>query len=1562
VLKISLSVGILNIDSGWLIWLLVLMGAVLLAVALLRRKIWDKGGSIEQPNEPNQKSQEPGDEINQEKFIENNKEGPVEILRPAQSGSAKSGTSGVKYWLHQVVDFIRRSSKIQSALELLLISLVVFFFCQSFLNLESVKELPGNESQVFQALDWVFYHSVTQNHQFPIWDPWMHTGQPNVADPMFHSLNPLVGISTLVWGVLNGFKVALFLSILTAALGMRQLGAALGLSRVVRTWMALVFAFAGQPLAHALQGQYLFIFGFAWIPWSIWGLYKLWRTRHLVYIALSALAIALLILSGNSYYAFYLAFALAIFAIVTVITLQRKSPFVRVDWKMLGSYTAVGMLSLCLVAIHLLPLLQFSSSMSKGIGIYGSQTPWQILLDFTSKDTFRPDAYSALPAREEYYAYIGWVPLALALLAPFAFRRGKRRIILFACILLAFVVLWIDLLQMPWRSFYESSQFLLLFRHLLRPLVFGSFVIVLLAGIGLSNFWQWVKAATQEALSKSTAIKLAAKWTLGILVMVMGISVFDLYATHQSFFQTEEACQSESKIMTLLVEYDPGEYYTQFFPNNACLKSLLAAGARFLEPWYHWADYRQVTGSLETRVVQAMQRYTILPLNDPTPQATVLTQVHTEAYQVYYHPDSLPMAFSVSNDILEQPAGGPLGVTEVNAQLPYFDGPNKVEITAEGQINERLVLLVTHDPGWNLYVDGKPAPVLKISGYLAADMLAGTHQYKFVYLPRSYQIGLLLSLVGLLVSISLIAYDIRFALTTWLQRSRAFLTRVRSYNLQDLLNRMKGLPKGRRHNPDMIIQSEAVYHHSKIPGEGTNQPYFSITNPLNLQDGQPVNLTVEMPPWTADRQTFTGQMRTAWRRWRWVTVDLVGIIWRSIPLETALFTIAVVLYLSTRLIGLSYFPIYFFTDEAVQTVMAEDFIQHGLRNNDGEFLPTYFSRDPTYNLSSVSVYAQVIPYLLFGKSVFVTRAVSVLISILAALAIGLILRDIFKLRYWWLGVLLLSIAPAWFLHSRTAFETVEMTAFYAGFLYFYLRYRYISPKALYGALVMGALVFYTYSPGQLIIVVTGILLLFSDIRYHWQNRKIALRGLMLLAILVLPYLRYVIAHPQALTQQLSTRAPYWSQNIPLIDKLRHYFSDYAYGLNPSYWFIPNQHDLERHLMKGYGNLLITTLPLFILGLLVTLSKLRSSAHRAILISLLASPSGSALVGIGITRILVFVIPAVTMMAFGLNLLLGWLEKGLKWLFHRWRAIENGRQLFFAISIIMMLILGAVNIGMLRDSLVNGPLWYQDYTLAGMQYGASQLFTAVNEYVNAHPDAELVVSPSWTNGADVVAQFFLPPGAPVRMGSIEGHLFQHLPLNDQMVFVMIPTEMDKVVSSGKFKAVRVDEVLPYPNGAPGFYFTHLQYVDNIDEILADEQKLRSALQETTLTIQGETVEVGYSMLDMGSIDLVFDGDAQTVARTLEANPFIIELTFQNAHQISGYKMILGSADASVTAWLYPKEGNQPMKFIADFNGSVRNPTLEVNFDQTVTTQKIRFEIFQPHSGVPANVHVWEIVLR
>ena len=103
--------------------------------------------------------------------------------------------------------------------------------------------------------------------------------------------------------------------------------------------------------------------------------------------------------------------------------------------------------------------------------------------------------------------------------------------------------------------------------------------------------------------------------------------------------------------------------------------------------------------------------------------------------------------------------------------------------------------------------------------------------------------------------------------------------------------------------------------------------------------------------------------------------------WQSllVSLPVVLFALSLLVYLLTRLIALPDFPIYFFTDEAVQTVLAADLIRDGLHGWEGEFLPAYFKNGNYYNLSA-SVYLQVLPYLLFGKSVFVTRAVSVFVS------------------------------------------------------------------------------------------------------------------------------------------------------------------------------------------------------------------------------------------------------------------------------------------------------------------------------------------------------------------------------------------------------------------------------------------------------------------------------------------------------------------------------------------------------------------------------------------------------
>jgi hypothetical protein len=938
--------------------------------------------------------------------------------------------------------------------------------------------------------------------------------------------------------------------------------------------------------------------------------------------------------------------------------------------------------------------------------------------------------------------------------------------------------------------------------------------------------------------------------------------------------------------------------------------------------------------------VQAQPLYLIQSPAEAVPEHGQLIQVVADT-NIYRLPDSLPMAFLVGQDVLAQESSQWLRVEEVKPLSPFFSSTGKAELIAEGQGEQLMVLLITHYPGWRVEVDGAEQPLLNVGGYLAVEVLPGVHKYTFAYQPRSFYLGLTISLATILITAFLLRRDVKeiaYTLKTCWQAVRVLPGRVQAR----LSTRWRDQPLWTR----PAVYRDGVLH---------------LDQELPLVEPVPVMVTVEYSP--------EGQpaWRLALRRWLLASGGLVTALGRAIPLPTALFGIGLAVYLLTRLIGLVDWPVYFFTDEAVQTVMAEDFLHNGLRNYNGEALPTYFNKDATYNLSSLSVYLQVIPYLIFGKSVFVTRAVSVLAATFGAVMVGLTLRDIFKLRIWWSGVLLLSVVPAWFLHSRTAFETVEMTAFYAGFLYFYLRYRTINPRALYAALVFGALVFYTYSPGQLIIAVSGVFLLLADLRYHWQQRKVALGGLLLLGVLVLPYLRHVMAHPEATLQHLSTRAPFWMEDVPLAEKLLHYLRTYLAALDPRYLFLPNQTDLDRHLMQGYGHFSLWMLPLVVVGLGVSLLKLRSPAHRAVLLTLLAAPTGSALVAVGITRLLVLVIPAVLLMTIGLERVLDWLVRLGAWLVQRLRkgsppqtgAITRTQSM---VGLALAGVLCISNLAMLRDALVNGPLWYQDYTLAGMQYGARQLFGAVIDYYQANPGVQLIVSPSWTNGADAVAEFFLPTGAPVRLGSVEGHIFQHLPLDDHMVFVVIPNELGKVQSSDKFAEVRIEQVLEYPNGEPGFYFIRLRYVDNIDAILEVEREARRALIETSLPIDDQNVLVRYSMLDMGSIELLFDGNESTVARTLEANPFVIELAFPEARPVSETVMLLGSAYLQVRVRATVSGTPEPVIFEATFSGSVAEPELVIHFGETLMVEELQFEILAPGIAEPANVHVWEIMLR
>ena len=662
--------------------------------------------------------------------------------------------------------------------------------------------------------------------------------------------------------------------------------------------------------------------------------------------------------------------------------------------------------------------------------------------------------------------------------------------------------------------------------------------------------------------------------------------------------------------------------------------------------------------------------------------------------------------------------------------------------------------------------------------------------------------------------------------------------------------------------------------------------------------------------------------------------------------EWWLFAGGLALYLLTRLVALDKFPIYFFSDEAIQTLTASDLLHNGLRGPAGNLLPVFFQNGGQYNLSA-SVYLQLLVAWL-PRSVWLTRGLPALLSVGLPLSLTFALKDSYKVKGWWLTPWVVSTIPCWFLHSRTAFETALGTTFYAVFLYFYLRYRLKDRSSLPLALLFGALAFYTYSPLELVVVLSGLAFLIVDWRYHWQDKRSLAVGALALIVFALPFALFRWDNRDSFTQHLSMLQSYWLDRIPLAQKLGMFLARYVKGLNPLYWFFYNAADLVRHQMKGMGHLPLYSLPLMLLGLALAIRNWKQPAWRVPLIALFCAPAGAALVDLQINRALVMVVPATLLACLGLQHLFSWLEVKL----HRGNAAP----------LVTLVFLGLFSVGMTAWALVRGPLWYPDYGLYGMQWGAKEVFDASREYLDTHPDESIEMSPSWANATDVLARYFLGDPVPLMLGSIEEYTLYQKPLSRQQVFVLSPNEYDWALSSGKFTDVEIVRVLPWPDGRPGFYFIKLSYVDNIEAIFTEELAERRKPETEAVTWLGQTVTVTHPKLDIGTIAAAFDGDTNTLIRSFEANPLTLELSFTEPVSVASVSVWLGNSPTQLKVSITPADGTEVIQLTAQDEGQESVHPLTLQIAKPVMTQQMTLEILSLNEPEPAHVHVWEVGVR
>ncbi len=337
--------------------------------------------------------------------------------------------------------------------EVALLAVWTLLVTRPYLNRDA-NAIPVGRDFVVTTLGHHLWDHVRDCGGCAFWNGDIRGGAPAFVDTLGAPLHPVVAVTTLLWGVVNGGKATIVVCFFLAGLGQWWLGRALGLGRGARLWGAAMAIAAGNlfgPLAGGLvpvvaaNASFTLVFAAA-VQMARGG------SRRLT--VLSGALLALLVVSGQGYIQVGFALALPVFAILVADRDGRWRPVVR-------EFALAAGLGVLLAAPLLVPLAHFWPELAKpGDPGFTRSQPFSLLpLNFVIDDWefYQGDALGKQPFPEWYLNFVGWPAVALAVVGLVVLgRRGERRLPAFLAVY-AVVILWIASAA-PFRWLYEHSE------------------------------------------------------------------------------------------------------------------------------------------------------------------------------------------------------------------------------------------------------------------------------------------------------------------------------------------------------------------------------------------------------------------------------------------------------------------------------------------------------------------------------------------------------------------------------------------------------------------------------------------------------------------------------------------------------------------------------------------------------------------------------------------------------------------------------------------------------------------------------------------------------------------------------------------------------------------------------------------------------------------------------------------------------------------------------------------------------------------------------------------------
>jgi hypothetical protein len=114
--------------------------------------------------------------------------------------------------------------------------------------------------------------------------------------------------------------------------------------------------------------------------------------------------------------------------------------------------------------------------------------------------------------------------------------------------------------------------------------------------------------------------------------------------------------------------------------------------------------------------------------------------------------------------------------------------------------------------------------------------------------------------------------------------------------------------------------------------------------------------------------------------------------------------------------------------------------------------------------------------------------------------------------------------------------------------------------------------------------------------------------------------------------------------------------------------------------------------------------------------------------------------------------------------------------------------------------------------------------------------------------------------------------------------------------------------------------------------------------------------------MGPIDNLFDNDVVSLIRTMEANPLVVLIDFDQPHSIKGLTLHVGGEDSNVKVVLQDAGGKELLSTDQTVPGVPEPRDVRFDFKSTYQVSHLRLEVKNVNDSEPAHVHLWQVTFK